>query len=171
MAIDIYQALRHHPEVKLSYRLTLLELAKAAKPDGTVSMAYSYISSRIGGSVRTAKRHIKKLVLDFQVLDKRPPRWIATNRYATNTYLFLLKFVPLRAWPPRGDTQVFSSIEAAKQAQNLKNPEEEKKKGDNATLAQEQKDLERGLRFCVPGSERYDVCLTELQRLRSITGP
>lgn len=91
MAINIWPYLNDHPEIKLTKRLVLLQLASIATPDGQARIAYSAIQKRIAGALSTSKRNVAALVKEFKVLDKQVTR-IGPRRHAINRYLFRIPF-------------------------------------------------------------------------------
>ena len=160
MAIDIYDSLHSYTDVKLSKQGTALLLAKHAKPDGTVKIAYSYIAILIKGCRRTAIRHMNALI-EAGILIKRPLKWLKRHRCDWNVYQFRIKFRRISAHPFIGDT-------FAKTSSTPKNPEEEREE-DLRSLREEIRIQEKMLRFLdpKPGTDIYEQLVATIARLQA----
>ncbi len=157
--IDIYDSLHSYTNVKLSQQGTALLLAKHANPDGTIKIAYDYIAVLIKGCKRTAIRHMNALIA-AGILSKKPLKWLGTKRCDWNIYQFRIKFRRMSAHPFIGD--IF-----AKMSSTPEKPREERKE-ELRDLREEIRIRKKGLGFLDPGSERYEECAKEIQRLEAL---
>ena len=156
MASPIIAAVRQRTDLKESVLHTAQELAHRASIYGVARVSLRYLALKCHCCKQTIINHLNKLIA-LKIIRKQV-LWIKGNYCEINTYTFLL------AWdtrPSKGGSQ--NSVPTL--------PPQEGEK--NVALDEEVKNLEKGLRFCTPGSDAYTTTREELERLRALisSGP
>jgi hypothetical protein len=165
MAIDVSDTIYRRKDVRLSRRICLEQLAKMARPDGTVRLAYSYLAWKMNVCKRTAMRCIADLV---EGLDGAPllRKWVrrlhGSAKHEINTYRFVCKFRRVSAHPFIGDFR-------AKVSSTPKN-HEEKKKEDLQNLRAQLRNQEKIIRltWVTPGTQLYERTQQHIARLKGL---
>jgi hypothetical protein len=169
MAIDISETLYRRKDIRLSTRIAAEELAKAARPDGTVIIAYPYLAYKMNVCKRTAFRAIANLGLKAQIIAKRVRRRKDSALHEINIYKFTCKFRRPSAHPFSYRTAHQSNGDiSSKMASTPKNPEEERKE-DLRSLREEIRIQEKMLRILdlTPGSIPYEELAAKIARLQA----
>ena len=162
MAIDISDTLYRRQDIRLSTRICLEELAKMAKPDGTVRVAYSFLAYKMNVCKRTAMRCIAKVGSVGGILRKFVRRRDGSAFHEMNTYKFIIKFRCFSAHP-------FNSDKSAKSSSTPNTPREERKESLH-DVREELRRQERVLRVLdlTPGSPPYEAAHGEIARLKAL---
>jgi|RhiMetdeSRZDD1v2_1073273.scaffolds.fasta_scaffold63459_5 hypothetical protein len=156
MASPIIAAIRKRRDLKESLRHTAQELAHLASIYGVARVSLRYLAWKCGCCKQTIINHLQKLIA-LKIIRKRV-MWIRGNCCEINTYHFLISWEKQPA--QKGSSQNFGP--------NLP-PREEGEK--HTGLGEEIHTLEKGLRFCSPGSPAYESTLEKLARLRGLAYP
>jgi hypothetical protein len=167
--IDISDTLYRRTDIRLSTRIAAEELAKAARPDGTVIIAYPYLARRMNVCLRTAFRAIENLGLKAKIITKRVRRRKDSALHEINIYHFTCKFRRLTAHPFSSRTAHQSNGDiSAKTSSTPINPEEERKE-DLRSLREEIRIQEKMLRILdlTPGSIPYEALTAKIARLQA----
>jgi hypothetical protein len=88
MSVSILAAIRSHPQLKGSLKLTALELAHLASRSGVVRISYGLLARKTGQSIKTMIRHVHRLVA-LGLVVKHTMR-LTFTRFAVNQYRFLV---------------------------------------------------------------------------------
>jgi len=162
MGIDISQTLYRRKDIRLSTRICLEELAKMAKPDGTVRVAYSYLAFKMNVCKRTAMRCIAKIGEAGGLLRKFVRRRDGSAFHEINTYKFIVTFRRPSAHPFNGDN-------SAKLSSTPNTPREERKESLH-DVREELRRQERLLKVLdlTPGSPPYEAAHGEIARLQAL---
>jgi hypothetical protein len=165
MAIDISPTLYGRKDLRLSTRIAAEELAKLARPDGTVKIAYRYLAFKMNVCKRTAIRCVGKLVQDLEILEKKVRRRPGSKLHDWNVYRFCIKFRRMSAHP-------FNSDKFSKLSPTPKTPEEERREL-RLEWEEELRNHEKAIRleFVTPGSDAYARCQEEIARLKKLLEP
>jgi hypothetical protein len=148
MSTGILAAIRQHPQLKGSLKLTAQEIAHRASSSGFVRVSYGYLASKTRLTIRTMIAHVHRLEA-LGILRKQRV-WISANRCAVNLYTLLVR--PLHR------------CASEKAASKLPQPEKEKETSVREDLEKQQ----RGLRFWTPGSEQWQKTCEEITRLEGL---
>jgi hypothetical protein len=132
---------------------TAQELAHLASIYGVARVSFQYLARKCRCSPRTAIRHIQHLI-DLQVI-RKSVLWRTPYRCEVNTYTFLL------AWERHRPQQTYATTTV-----NLPPPRHTSEKWGG--VGQEIQTLEKGLRFCTPGSDAYVATQEKITHLRGL---
>ena len=157
MSKAIVAAIRQHPQLKGSLKLTAQELVHRASSSGFVRVSYGYLADKTGLTIRTMITHVH-LLEGLGILRKQKV-WISATRCAVNLYTLLIR--PLHKC---ASEKISSKLpEAQKERESC--AKEDAKYG---TLQADIHHWEKALRFTTPGSEAYATTLERCERLRAL---
>lgn len=153
MSRHIIQAIRHQTQLRTVTRTIAIEIAHRMNSNGIGRIAYSFLAHKAACSIRTAIRHVKKLVA-LGLFRKRTTK--AATGYSWNVY----EYTGPRAQPPPPPiTTHYANLTPSL-------PEAEREKD---TSVQEELDNQRkGLRFLTAGSEWWIRGQEEIARLEGL---
>ncbi|MGE3538640.1 MAG: helix-turn-helix domain-containing protein [Candidatus Tectimicrobiota bacterium] len=143
MSRQIIASLRHHDELHGSLFLTAIELAHRADGNsGIVRISYSYLASKCHYSIRTAFRHVQRLI-DLGIITRQ--RFCQFGKkWFVNAYTFRI------AWEHPKPTLPAQMGNSGRMAENLPHPQKDKEK--YGSLREEEKGIEKVLSWLTPGS-------------------
>jgi len=150
MSVHILAAIRQHPQLKGSLKLTAQEIAHRASSSGFVRVSYGYLASKTGLTIQTMITHVKRL--EALGILRKQKIWISARRCAVNLYALLIR--PLH----RCSTQ--------KTGENL--PEAEREEEKLLSLSEEIRRQRKALNFLTPGSQLWERTQEEIARLETL---
>jgi hypothetical protein len=162
MNIDISQTLYERTDIRLSARLAVQVLERAATRAGIVWMSYDKLAIKMNVCRRTAIRAIHKIAQDgARIVYKKVQRRRDSPLHEINMCRFTVPFQKLSAHPFNGDR-------LSKMSPTPKNPEEERKE-DLRSLREEIRIQEKMLRILdlTPGSIPYEELAAKIARLQA----
>jgi len=164
MAHPIIAAVRPLP-FKESVTHTLIELAHRASIYGVVNDSITFMAEKCHCSKRTFQRHVL-LLIKAKILRKTVTKKIVKVKIGEQmeprirNEVNIYTFVNLSWKKPAS-----SPLPIAKMAANLPYLQDRQK---SQGLTEEIQTLEKGLRFCTPGSDAYVTTEEKLTRLRAL---
>ena len=154
MASPIIAAIRQRRDLKESVLHTCIELAHRASIYGVVRVSLRYLARKCCCCTQTVINHLKKLIA-LKIVTKQRCRIRGSAYFEVNVYTFSIAWEKVPA----------QTCISQKSGTRFPQPEEgEKKEGVQEHI----RNLEKGLRFCSPGSPAYEATQEELVRLKAL---
>jgi len=150
MSAHILAAIRQHPQLKGSLKLTAQEIAHRASSSGFVRISYGYLASKTGLHIRTMIRHVA--ALEVLGILRKQTMWISARRCAVNLYTLLVR--PLH--------------KCASDKVSSKLPQREREEEKSLSLAEEIRRQRKALHFLTPGSPLWERTQEEIARLDAL---
>lgn len=150
MSVAMIAAIRQHPQLKGSLKLTAQEIAHRASSSGFVRVSYGYLASKTGLTIQTMITHVKRLEA-LGILRKQKV-WIAARRCAVNVYILLIR--------------ARHACSTQKSREKFPEPGREEEKG--VSLRDAIALLQKGMRFLTRGTVPYEASQEELHRLEDL---
>jgi hypothetical protein len=150
MSVHILAAIRTHPQLKGSLKLTAQEIAHRASSAGFVRVSYGYLASKTGLTIQTMITHIKRLEV-LGILRKQK-MWISARRCAVNLYTLLIRPLHKRSTQKSGE----------------KLPEAQREEEKLLPLGEEIRRQRKALHFLTPGSPVWERTQEEIARLETL---
>jgi len=158
MSRAIIAAIRQQRQLRTMTRTIAIEIAHRMSSSGVGRIAYSFLADKAACSVRTAIRHVQRLV-ELGLFRKRHTH--TPEGYGWNVYEYI---GPRLARAPSPATARYDWLAE-------KHQPSERGEAKVRSLVDEIRDLERGMRLLTPGSVPYASCLERLQALRAMQMP
>lgn len=153
MSRPIIAAIRKDCQIPRVVFFQAIELGHLASVRGVVRAAYSFLAHKWRCSLRTAIRHIKRLV-ELGFIEKIVTR-VDKKRCEVNTYRIAKKYLPSH----KETTEQMLSDKSSKSLPPLE------EKGKFLSLSEEIRQLKLGLKFNTPGTIWYISSQERLQEL------
>lgn len=150
MSTAMIAAIRTHPQLKGSLKLTAQEMAHRASSSGFVRVSYGYLASKTGLTIQTMITHVKRL--EALGILRKQKRWISARRCAVNLYALLIR--PLH------------KCATQKTCEKLSEPGREEEK--SLSLREEIRRQRKALHFLTPGSPLWERTQEEIARLEAL---
>jgi DNA-binding transcriptional ArsR family regulator len=179
MAKALIKAIRQDRDLWGTTYTAAIELAAMVDDDTEIAETdYEKLARKMRRSVRTAQRHIKKLVEagKVQILPNLLMRTLENGkvlyRKAKNRYVFLIPWRRNPAQKGMYDRPSFFGPMRDKMAKFLPRKRSEKlfssRRKTAIALGEEIKNLEKGLRMLTPGSIAYEASAEKLAHLKNL---